>query len=57
MVYIVQAVLDERGAGSFRAETKTKRDAIEKARDLRQQGLKVEIIGPDGKRVDESEVE
>ena len=57
MVYVVQAGLKERGSGTFKVEAKTRRGAIEKARDLRKEGLEVTITGPDGKPVDETEDE
>jgi hypothetical protein len=55
MIYVVYADLKEPNTGTFTAEAKTKHDAIEKARGLRAQGLRVHIIGPDGKRIDEAD--
>jgi hypothetical protein len=55
--HIVLATLPEPESGAFLAEAKTLRDAIEKAQDLRKQGLDVKITGPDGKPVDETEDE
>jgi hypothetical protein len=54
MVYIVRGTLNQQAAGTFTAEAKTERDAREKARDLRRQGLTVVIIGPDGKPIDKT---
>ncbi len=53
MVYVVRAFLNEEGTGTFTAELETLSDAIKSATDLRRQGFRVAVIGPDGKLVDE----
>jgi hypothetical protein len=45
----------ERGTGTFQATAENRREALEKAKDLRQQGFTVTINAPDGKSVDEDE--
>jgi hypothetical protein len=57
MTYIVQAILTKSGIGRSRAELVTRRDAIESANELRLQGMEVNIIGPDGKLLDETDGE
>jgi hypothetical protein len=57
MTYIVQAILTKRGIGRYRGELDTRRDAIECANELRLQGTEVNIIGPDGKLLDETDGE
>ena len=54
MTYIVQAILTKSGIGRYRGELVTRRDAIESANELRLQGMEVNIIGPDGKLLDET---
>jgi hypothetical protein len=54
MIYVVQAVRAEPEINTFETEAKTKDDALEKARNLRSQGLKVRIFGPDGQRIDKA---
>jgi hypothetical protein len=53
MMYVVKAWRAEPGTGPFEAEAETKEDAIEKARDLRGQGLQVKIFRPDGEPINE----
>jgi hypothetical protein len=53
MKYVVQARRAEPGTGTFEAGAKTKEDALERARDLRSQGLKVRIFRPDGNLLDD----
>jgi hypothetical protein len=54
MTYLVRAEVAEPGAGIFRAETETRRDAIAQVQGLRALGLLVLITGPNGERVDEA---
>jgi hypothetical protein len=42
----------EPGTGSLELEAKTEEDALEKARNLRSEGLEVQIFGPNGRRID-----
>jgi hypothetical protein len=55
MTYIVQAILTKSGIGRYRGELVTRRDAIESPNELRLQGMGVNIIGPDGKLLDETD--
>jgi hypothetical protein len=43
MLFIVRAWLNERGTGTFYADTYSLSDAIEKAQNLRSQGLEVSV--------------
>ena len=54
MSYLVRAEVEQPGRGTLRAEAESKRDAIEKARELRSQGLAVQITDPKGEPVDEN---
>jgi protein involved in polysaccharide export with SLBB domain len=54
MPYLVQTQVEKPGSGTFRTEAETKRDAIEKARGLRSQGLVVHITDAKGAQVDET---
>ena len=54
MPYLVHAEVEQPGRGTFRTEAETKRDAIEKAQELRSQGLVVQITDPMGEPVDEN---
>jgi hypothetical protein len=56
MAYIVQAVLTERGTGTYRGQLSTRRAAIESAKELRDAGMKTVVIGPDGTPIDETEI-
>ena len=57
MAYIVRAVLDERGTGSYRGHLETRSAAIGSAKELRAAGMKTVVIGPDGMPIDETELE
>jgi hypothetical protein len=50
MAYFVWAGLNQQGAGTFEAKTDSKQEAIEKALNLRKQGIEVRVTGPDGTR-------
>jgi hypothetical protein len=53
MIYVIRATERvEPGTGSFEVAAKTEEDALKMARDLRSQGLKVQIFGPQGERID-----
>ena len=54
MPYLVQAQVEMPGRGTFKTEAETKRDAIEKARGLRSQGLVVQITDAKGAPVVET---
>jgi protein involved in polysaccharide export with SLBB domain len=54
MPYLVQAQVEKPGSGTFKTEAETKRDAIEKARGLRSQGLVVQITDAKGAPIDET---
>ena len=54
MPYIVRAINVDGVTGTFTAEKNTRREAVELAKSLRQEGLWVIIIGPDGKPIDET---
>jgi hypothetical protein len=54
MPYLVRAEVEQPGRGTFRAEAETKRDAIEKASELRSHGLVVQITDSKGEAVDEN---
>jgi hypothetical protein len=54
-VYVVRAIHVDGVTGTFTAEKNTRREAVELAKSLREEGLWVIIIGPDGKPVDETE--
>ena len=54
MPYLVQALVEKPGSGTFKTEAETKRRAIEKARGLRSQGLAVQITDAKGAPVDET---
>jgi hypothetical protein len=56
MAYIVQAVLTERGTGTYRGQLSTRQAAIESAKELRDAGMKTVVIGPDGTPIDETEI-
>jgi hypothetical protein len=55
MAYVVRAINVDGVTGTFTAEKKTRRQALELAKRLREEGFWVIITGPDGKTVDESE--
>ena len=55
LVYVVRAIHVDGVTGTFTAEKNTRREALELAKSLREQGLCVIIFGPDGKPVDETE--
>ena len=57
MAYIVQAVLTERGTGTYRGQLDTRQAAIESAKELRDAGMKTVVIGPDGMPIDETEID
>jgi hypothetical protein len=54
MVYVVRAVNVDGVTGTFTAEKNTRREAVELAKSLREEGLWVIITGPDGKPLDET---
>ena len=56
MGYVVRALLTERG-GTFTAEFETRQEATKSAKELREQGFQVTIIGPDGAPITETEDE
>ena len=49
MVYIVRAIHVDGVTGTFTAEKNTQSEAVVLAKSLREQGLWVIIVGPDGK--------
>jgi hypothetical protein len=53
MAYLVRAIQPDGVTGMFTVEKNTLREAKETAKSLREQGLSVIIIGPDGKTVDD----
>jgi hypothetical protein len=53
MAYVVRAVHVDGVTGTFTAEKNTRREAVELAKSLRDQGLWVIIIGPDGKTIED----
>jgi hypothetical protein len=50
MAYFVWTGLNQQGAGTFEAKTESKQEAMERALNLRKQGLEVRVTGPDGNR-------
>jgi hypothetical protein len=54
MVYVVRAINVDGVTGTFTVEKNTLREAKESATSLREHGLWVIIIGPDGKPLDET---
>jgi len=56
MGYVVRALLTERG-GTFTAEFETRQEATKSAKELREQGFQVTVIGPDGAPINETEDE
>jgi hypothetical protein len=54
MVYVVRAVNVDGVTGTFTAEKNTRREAVELAKSLREQGLWVIITGPDNEPLDET---
>ena len=54
MSYLVRAEIEKPGAGTFKTEAETERDAIEKAKELGAHGLLVQITDPTGQPVDET---
>jgi protein involved in polysaccharide export with SLBB domain len=54
MPYLVRAEVEQPGRGTFKTEAETNRDAIEKAKGLRSNGLVVQITDPKGEPVDET---
>jgi hypothetical protein len=54
VVYIVQAVVMDRGAGTYKGQLETRQAAIERADELRLHGMKAVVIGPDGKPIEET---
>ena len=57
MAYVVRAINVDGVTGTFRAEKNTRREALELAKALREEGFLVIVTGPDGKTVDETEDE
>jgi hypothetical protein len=57
MVYVVRAINVDGVTGTFTAEKNTRREAVELAKSLREEGLWVIITGPDGNAIDETEDE
>jgi hypothetical protein len=54
MVYVVRAIHVDWVTGTYTVEKNTLREAKKSAKSLREQGLWVIIIGPDGKPLDET---
>ena len=54
MAYVVRAMSAGAATGTFAAEEDTRREAVELAKSLREDGFWVIIIGPDGKPLDET---
>jgi hypothetical protein len=54
MAYVVRAIHADGVTGTFTVEKNTLREAKESAKSLRELGLWVIIIGPDGKTFDET---
>jgi hypothetical protein len=54
MAYKVRAISVDGVTGTFTAELSTLSEAKESAKRLREQGLWVIIVGPDGKTIDET---
>jgi hypothetical protein len=54
MPYLVRAEIEKPGSGTFKTEVETERNAIEKAKVLRAQGLLVQITDPTGRAIDET---
>jgi hypothetical protein len=52
MAYVVRAINVGGVTGTFTAEKNTRREAVELAKSLREDGFWVIIIGPDGKPLD-----
>ena len=57
MGYLVRAINVDGVTGTFKAEKNTRREALELAKALREDGFLVIVTGPDGKTVDETEDE
>jgi hypothetical protein len=57
MGYVVRAINVDGVTGTFTAEKNTRREALELAKRLREEGFWVIVTGPDGKAVDETEDE
>ena len=57
MAYVVRAINVDGVTGTFAAEKNTRREALELAKTLREEGFWVIVTGPDGKTVDETEDE
>ena len=57
MGYVVRAIHEDGVRGTFKAEKDTRREALELAKALREEGFLVIVTGPDGKTVDETEDE
>jgi hypothetical protein len=53
MVYIVRAIHVDGVTGTFAVKKDTLREAKESAKRLREQGLWVIIVGPDGKTIED----
>jgi hypothetical protein len=53
MVYIVRAIHVDGVTGTFTIEKDTLREARESAKGLRERGLWVIIVGPDGKTIED----
>jgi hypothetical protein len=53
MVYVVRAIHVDGVTGTFTTEKNTLREAKESAKHLRETGLWVIIIGPDGKTIED----
>jgi hypothetical protein len=54
MVYVVRAIHLDWVTGTYTVEKNTLREAKKSAKSLREQGLWVIIIGPDGKPLDKT---
>jgi hypothetical protein len=54
IAYVVRAINVDGVTGAFRAEKNTRREAFELAKSLREKGMWVIIIDPDGKTIDET---
>jgi hypothetical protein len=54
MSYLVRAEIEKPGTGKFKTEAESRRNAIEKAKELRAHGLLVQITDPTGRAIDET---
>jgi hypothetical protein len=57
MAYVVRAINADGVTGTFTAEKDARREALDLAKTLREEGFWVIVTGPDGETVDETEDE